>query len=265
MLNNELWQKSAAGGASFYDHQINQSVRFDRASESYLTQTFSGAGNRRTGTISMWVKRGGLGTLQCNFNAHVDNGNQDQLMQFRADDTFANFFNAANSADVCTIRKFRDTSGWNHLILAWDTTQGTDTNRVKIYLNGAQMTDVVKNDGGTVRFMDEDFETFVFGANLHVLGRRTANTSDYSDCYMAEVIAIDGLQLTPSSFGETKNGVWIPKDASGLTFGTNGFHLDFANSSALGNDVSGNNNDFDGVNNMGADHQVLDSPTIGTG
>ena len=73
---------------------------------------------------------------------------------------------------------------------------------------------------------------------------------------------IEGQQLTPSSFGETKNGVWIPKDPSSLTFGSNGYHLKFEDASNLGNDSSGNNNDFT-VTNMGADHQVLDSPTFG--
>jgi hypothetical protein len=80
---------------------------------------------------------------------------------------------------------------------------------------------------------------------------------------MAEFIFIDGQQLTPSSFGETKNGVWIPKDPSGLTFGSNGYHLKFENASDLGNDSSGNNNDFT-ANNMGTDHQVSDSPTFGS-
>ena len=66
-----------------------------------------------------------------------------------------------------------------------------------------------------------------------------------------------------TQFGETKNGVWIPKDPSGTTFGNNGFHLKFENASDLGNDSSGNNNDFT-ASNMGADHQVLDSPTFGS-
>ena len=72
----------------------------------------------------------------------------------------------------------------------------------------------------------------------------------------------DGQSYAPTQFGETKNGVWIPKDPSGTTFGTNGFHLKFANASSLGADSSGNGNDFT-ANNMGTDHKVLDSPTFG--
>ena len=83
-------------------------------------------------------------------------------------------------------------------------------------------------------------------------------------CYLAETIGIDGQDVSISDLGETKNGVWIPKDPSGLTFGNNGYHLKYENASDLGNDSSPNNNDFNPVN-LGADHQVLDSPTIGTG
>ena len=80
---------------------------------------------------------------------------------------------------------------------------------------------------------------------------------------MAELIFIDGQQLAPTSFGETHNGVWRAVDPSGLTFGNNGYYLKFENSSDLGNDSSGNNNDFS-TNGLGADHQVLDSPTFGS-
>ena len=80
---------------------------------------------------------------------------------------------------------------------------------------------------------------------------------------MAEVIFADGQSYAPTQFGESKNGVWTPKDPSGTTFGNNGFHLKFENASDLGNDSSGNNNDFT-VSNLGADHQVLDSPTFGS-
>ncbi len=81
--------------------------------------------------------------------------------------------------------------------------------------------------------------------------------------YLAEAVIIDGTAYGPDSFGETKNGVWIPKNPSSLTFGNNGAYLKFENASDLGNDSSGNNNDFT-ANNMGTDHQVLDSPTFGS-
>ena len=81
---------------------------------------------------------------------------------------------------------------------------------------------------------------------------------------LAEFIFLDGQYEDYTTFGETKNGVWIPKDPAGVTFGNNGFHLKFEDASDLGNDSSGNNNDFTATG-LGADHQVPDSPTNGTG
>ena len=90
------------------------------------------------------------------------------------------------------------------------------------------------------------------------------NNSSYNgDYYLAEWIFADGQAYAPTQFGESKNGVWIPKDPTGTNFGTTGHHLKFENASDLGNDSSGNNNDWT-VSNMGADHQVLDSPTFGS-
>jgi len=83
---------------------------------------------------------------------------------------------------------------------------------------------------------------------------------DYFDGYMAEVNFIDGQALDPTSFGEFKSGVWIPKDPSGLTYGTNGFRLSFADSSNIGDDTSGNTNDWT-ANNLVATDVMLDSPT----
>ena len=93
-------------------------------------------------------------------------------------------------------------------------------------------------------------------------GRSPANNGSYYDGYIAEIVVIDGSG-SYTDVGELKNGVWVPKDPSGLTFGNNGYHLKFENASDLGNDSSGNNNDFT-ANNMGADHQVSDSPTFGS-
>ena len=255
---------ASAGGGGFYDHQIAQSARFDSGSSSYLTKTFSGAGNRRTGTISFWCKRSSLGTQQTIFNPHISNGEQDQLATFQPNNTLAFFINGANSGDVNTAGVFRDVSGWNHIMQVWDTTQGTASNRVKVYFNGSQVTSLTNNSGGTVSYPSQNYQLAAFGANVHAIGRRTASTGDYFNGYLAEVVGIDGTAQAPTDLGEFKNDVWIPKDPSGLTFGTNGFHLKFENASDLGNDSSGNNNDFT-ANAMGTDHQSIDTPTIGTG
>ena len=107
-----------------------------------------------------------------------------------------------------------------------------------------------------------DTYSFTRNGNQAWIGVRKYNNTNYFDGYMAEIICIDGQAKNPTDFGETKNGVWIPIDYSG-TYGNNGYRLKFENSSDLGNDSSGNNNDFT-ANNMGADHQVLDSPTFGS-
>ena len=95
---------ASAGGGGFYDYQIQQSCRFD-GSSSYLYQTFSGAGNRRTGSFSVWVKRSLLSTQQMIFNPYVSNGDQDELLQFNSSssadhaDSISQWWDGANSGD----------------------------------------------------------------------------------------------------------------------------------------------------------------------
>ena len=261
---------ASAGGAGFYSHQIEQSCRFDAASSSYLSQTFSSAGNRRTGSVSVWVKRSTLSTQQQLFGGHVNNGDQDQLLSFNSSgsanvvDSMSQWWDGATYGDLTTTQVFRDVSGWNHFLLAWDTTQSTASNRTRLYLNGTEITSFTTYNGNTVQYPTLNREFWTFDDNLHLIGARQASgPGNFFDGYLAEFIAVDGTQLAPTDVGESKNGVWIPKDPSGLTFGTNGFHLKFENASDLGNDSSGNNNDFT-ASGLGTDHQVLDSPTFGS-
>lgn len=145
-------------------------------------------------------------------------------------------------------------------MVAFDTTQATDTNRVKLYINGVQETSF-----STTNYPSQNFDTYFNNNSDEVyIGRRIDNggspSGEYLDGYLSEFILVDGSQLTPTSFGETdSNGVWIPKNISSLTFGTNGFHLDFADSADLGNDVSGNDNDFT-ENNITSIDKVEDTP-----
>jgi len=129
-----------------------------------------------------------------------------------------------------------------------------------MYVNGTQITSFSSN---TIPGQNTETAVNQSGVEqeLGVLGYGS-NTTDFAG-YVADFVLIDGTAYGPDSFGESKNGVWIPKDPSGLTFGTNGVHLKFENASDLGNDSSGNNNDYS-VTNMGTDHQVLDSPTFGS-
>jgi len=143
-------------------------------------------------------------------------------LMWYSDDKFTfQGFNGANF-NLMTNRVFRDSAAWYHIVLAVDSTQGTASNRIKIYINGVQETSF-----GTETYCSENFD---FGVN-HTVPQSIAN-NEYNRVsgYLADIHFIDGTQLTPSSFGETDSatGQWIPKKATGLTYGTNGFYLPFA-------------------------------------
>ena len=158
---------------------------------------------------------------------------------------------------MCIRDRFRDTSSWYHLVIRVDTTESSNDDRVRVYKNGTQDTGFT----GSIS-QNLDFKLNKSG-NVLYIGHNTGASINF-DGYMAEIIFADGQSYAPSQFGETKNGIWIPKNPSGTTFGNNGFHLKFGDSSSLGTDSSGNSNNFSATN-IGADHQVIDTPTIGTG
>ena len=250
------------GGSGFYDYQIEQSARFDRADNSGLQ--WGGTGSDTLGTPtnsdkytwSGWLKRSSLGNLYMNvLHGHTgSNGINSAFDHSAGDDTFG----VGTSAGVeggDTSGVFRDISGWFHLVIAWDTTDGTNANRLKVYVNGSEVDSF---DDTLSQNLDVAYNV---SGNRHYIGRNKADGYSF-DGYMAEINSIDGQQLTPTSFGESKNGVWVPIDTAGLTFGNNGYRLKFENASDLGNDSSGNDNDF-GTHGMGTDHQSLDSPTFG--
>ncbi len=254
-LDSSQWMYNPS--TSFYPHSIDQSLRFEDGDSAYLTRTFGSASNQRTWTWSAWIKRGNLGgSVVRLFNAN-DGGSPYRQTSLRFDSDQLRFYNDAPSGvttDVKSSAVFRDVSAWYNIVLAIDTTSGTSSNRVKIYVNGSQITNLA-----TSTYPTQNLDMYVNAARSHQIGA-SVSPSQHFDGYMAEVNFIDGLQLDPSSFGETKAGIWIPKDTSGLTFGTNGFRLKFQDSSALGDDTSGNGNDFSS-SGLAATDVVLDSPT----
>jgi hypothetical protein len=236
---------------------VDNSLRFNDGSSDHLSKTFGTTqSDGKKITISSWCKLGTLGTTRYFFGTSAD-GSYSNEIGFNTNNKLEFFCinNAQNG--ITTTRVFRDVSAWYHILAVLDTTQGTDTNRIKIYVNGVQetafdsssypslnaVTEFVKN-GGTTRVGDK------------------GSGGNYYDGYLAEVCVLDGQALDPTSFGEfdEDTGIWKPIDVSGLTFGTNGFYLDFEDSSALGDDVSGNGNDFT-VNNLTAIDQTTDTPT----
>ena len=237
-------------------YDVANSLRFNSGSSDSLTKTPSSAGNRKTWTFSTWVKRSILTSGdQAMFDAYTSSTDQVQLFFVSDDDLILSVRVANYGANLRTNAKFRDNSAWLHIVVAVDTTQGTASNRMKLYINGVQ--EISFSEAG---YPNQNVDTAVNNTVLHRVG--DSNLEDFFNGYMSEVCLIDGQALDPTSFGEfdEDSGIWKPIDVSGLTFGTNGFYLDFEDSSALGNDVSGNNNDFT-VNNLTAIDQSTDTCT----
>ena len=234
-------------------YEVANSLRFNDGSSDYLNRTPSSTGNRRKFTFSAWIKRGQLGTSQYIFNSK--NGSADQIF-FNTSDKFQVGLESI-TADYVTSAVFRDVSAWYHFLVAVDTEQGTAANRVRVYVNGTEITSF-----STETNPNQNTDTTMNTTEPMELGRRISNSGDFFDGYMAEVVFIDGSQLAPTSFGEFDSDsptIWKPIDVSGLTFGTNGFYLDFENSSSLGNDAAGSNNFT--VNNLTSVDQSTDTCT----
>ena len=247
---------------------VPNSLRFNRGSSDNLTRTPSSASNRRTFTLSFWVKRADLGSgNRCPFSI----GNNSSSGTSDANWFVLMFHGSTNTLRLVqynnqlfnTNRVFRDPSAWMHIVLAVDTTQGTDTNRMKVYVNGVQETSF-----STINYPSENYDFVVNTAVPHMIGREDGNAGVYFSGYLSEYCFIDGSQLAADQFGEfdEDSGIWKPIDVSGLTFGTNGFYLQFkgsgtsANSSGLGADTSGNDLHFT-VNNLTAVDQSTDTCT----
>ena len=234
---------------------VANSLRFNRGSSDNLTRSTGTATNNDKATVSFWLKRSGSSsqgiiaedTNGSNKFAFILNSNQKiELVQETGGSTEFN---------LITTRVFRDNSAWYHIVIAYDSSQGTASNRIKVYVNGVQETAF---DTGTYPSSNVDFR---FNKNSITQQIGSYENTAHMEGYLSEFVFIDGQQLDPTSFGEfdEDSGIWKPKDVSGLTFGTNGFYLDFEDSSALGNDAAGSNNFT--VNNLTAIDQSTDTCT----
>jgi len=243
-------------------YDVANSLRFNDGSSDYLIRTPSSASNRKTFTFSTWVKRITSGSDYI-FAVKTGTGASDNFyFGWRNDQIQISSQSADGSTTNINIRSnalYRDFSAWYHLVCAVDTTQGTSTNRLKLYVNGSQVTSL---ENTTYPNENDD----IYGINNtieHSFGRENyEGGANYHSYYLAETVLIDGQQLDPTSFGEfdEDTGIWKPIDVSSLTFGTNGFYLPFENSGALGQDDSGNGNNFT-VNNLTSIDQTTDTPT----
>ena len=202
-----------------------------------LTRTLSGNGNQNTATWSFWVKRSGLTDTRM-YASWYDGNNQFWIMFSSNKFNVKLYQSSSYSVQVETNRLFRDTSGFYHIVVAIDTTQGTASDRVKIYVNGSQETDL----GSTTYPSQNQSMPFGLASYNQRIGFRDAE--EYLDGSISHYHFIDGTAYTPSTFGETDStsGIWKPKTNPSVTYGTNGFFLKFENSGAMGTDSSGNSN-----------------------
>ena len=241
----------ASGG-----YAVDNSCRFNGASSDDLERTPSSSGNNTTNTLSFWVKRSTDDGED--FLVYGDNGSANRCkITFLPNGKLQinTIVSASNNLVYETNRLFRDLSAWYHIVIAFNSTLGTAGDRCRLYVNGVEETSfATETDMGssTSNFLSTASATVYIGSQ---------GTGNYYDGYMAEFVFIDGQQLAPTDFGEfdEDSGIWKPIDVSGLTFGTNGFYLDFENSGALGNDAAGSNNFT--VNNLTAIDQSTDTCT----
>jgi len=230
ILPGNIGSTTAATG---YD--VANSVRFD--TNAYMHKTPGSAGSLTTWTFSTWIKRAKLGSSQYIFTSRND-GNNQTFGYFNSDDTIL-FFDIDGNADqgkLITNRLFRDVGAWYHLAFIWNTTSGTAGDRIQLWVNGVRETSF-----STQTNPDQNDASTMGDAHIIEVGRGGEN-ENYANFYMAETVYQNNSAASPVDvFGEfdSDSGIWKPKDVSGLTFGTNGFYLDFEASGNMGNDANG--------------------------
>lgn len=247
---------ATSGGGTSSGFNVTYSCRFNDDDSAYTAITPGAGTANTTWTFSTWFKRGNLTSAMSLLSVGADTSNYTRIGLNAADRLEYIFVEGAGTVDqVIPTRLYRDPSAWHHLVVAVDTTQATDTNRVKIYLNGVRETVFT-----TTNWPADSDATDIGTAVAHELGRHVGG-SLYFDGYMSETFYIDGQQLTPGAFGEIRGdgSVWGPKRYGG-TYGTNGFYLNYSSSSDYGSDKSGNANDLTD-SGLATNDQVSDTPT----
>jgi len=255
------------GGNESKSAAQQNSLRFNNDDSAYLTRTPSSAGNRRTWTWSGWVKSSSQASSSRMMFGGTKTGTNSHGSFFRIrDDKFLEYGEFISNSFVIQLKTnavFRDPSAWNHFVVAVDTTQGTESNRVKIYVNGNQITDF-QNES----YYSQNYDTGVNDTTQQIVGGAYFSGSivQFWDGYIADVHLIDGTAKAPTDFGEfNDNNVWIPKDYDG-SYGTNGYRLEFQetgtsqNATGIGADTSGQDNHL-AVTNLAATDITTDSPT----
>jgi len=222
-------------------YDVANSLRFNNDDSPQLHKTPGGAGNQDAWTLSMWVKRSSVAQsgTQSLYGVYADGNNQETLAfdsGGNVDKLYWQFYQSGGVVgQLTTTRLFRDVSAWYNIVVSYDSANGTAGNRMRMWINGTEETGF-DTDTNPSSGLNSQWN----GTTKHQIG--CINTTNYFDGYMAEVVSLDGTAVTDATlFGEfdEDSAIWKPKDVSGLTGGTNGFYLDFEDSSNLGNDVFG--------------------------
>ena len=250
-----LGAQSALGAAEV----VTNSCRFNDGDSPALSLSQAAGTSTKKLTVSIWFKRGALynyGTLWSTGTGTADG----MQVAFYQDELVTESWDGSVNPKIQTTRVFRDPSAWYHLCMIWDTTESVAGDRIRLYINGAELTDFSQDTNPTLNY---DIPGWSGSGDTVRVGKEIlAGSWEYLDGYLAEVCCLDGQALGPTSFGEFDEDsptIWKPIDVSGLTFGTNGFYLDFEDSANLGADVSGNGNDLTETNIAAAD-QATDTP-----
>ena len=249
-------------------YQVERSLRFNSADSAYLNRTPASAGNRKTWTWSGWVKRSALPTSGYSSIFGADSGSGSSFYFSYENSTHQLEFGQGATVYRKSSQVFRDPSAHFHILVTLDTTQSTATNRIKLYVNGVQVTAFATSNDPTLNadLALNNNVSHSIGADIPSTGAR-----NYFSGYLTEIHFIDGQALDPTSFAETDatTGQWIPKAYTG-TYGTNGFYLKFADNSGvtattLGKDSSGNGNNWTpnnfSVTAGSGNDSLVDSPT----
>jgi hypothetical protein len=255
---NLIQASAGVGGGDFYPYTVDNSARFNDDDVAYVSRVATTTPNQKTFTLSCWLKRCSLSTTQTIWKGNPPSGNAYLYVFFNSTGTLQIQLNTGSVAyDYVTSMVFRDVSAWGHINIRFDTTQASGADRVRVEYNGVSVALSNGNVPQNTNLMWGDTGATAYGS-YNIGSNGGVNT--HGDYYLSQVAHINGQALNASYFGEDKNGVWVPKNLSGLTFGVEGFLLDFSNSGALGTDVSGNGNNFTSSGLTSSD-QMLDTPT----
>jgi hypothetical protein len=247
---------NVASATASTTYTVANSCRFNDGDSAYMHKTPGSSGNMKTWTWNAWIKRGSMGASQWLMDAY--GGSSDETHLYLSGGNALGFYTTGtgmgSNKTISSNNLLRDPSAWYMITLRVDTTDATENNRCRLYINGTEVSyanhDALTEDGDGA--VNEDV--------IQYLGRR--NAGDYFDGYMAEVCLVDGSSLAPTSFGEFDEDsptIWKPIDVSGLSFGTNGYYLDFEASDNLGNDANGGTDLTEA--NLDATDQATDTPT----